>query len=73
MGSDKKNILCVNGGSSSIRFSVYGTDGGGPKERLKGKIDRIGLAGASLTFRDISANEEGQVPVSISCLRRRSR
>jgi len=31
---------------------------------LKGKIDRIGLDGASLTFKDHSANEEGQVPVT---------
>jgi acetate kinase len=64
MGRDKKNILCVNGGSSSIRFAVFGTDGGDPEERLKGKIDRIGLAGASLTYKDISTKEEGQVPVS---------
>ena len=66
MGRDKKNILCVNGGSSSIKFSVFGTDGGDPEEWLKGKIDRIGLAGASLTFKDISTNEEGQIPVSKS-------
>jgi acetate kinase len=66
MGRDKKNILCVNGGSSSIKFSVFGTDGGDPEERLKGKIDRIGLAGASLTFKDISTKEEGQIPVSKS-------
>lgn len=64
MGSDKKNILCVNGGSSSIKFSVFGTDGGDPEECLKGKIDRIGLDGASLTWKDLSAGEEGQIPVS---------
>jgi acetate kinase len=31
---------------------------------LKGKIDRIGLDGASLTFKDNSAHEEGQIPVT---------
>ncbi len=64
MGRGKKNILCVNGGSSSVKFSVFGADGGDPEEWLKGKIDRIGLAGASLTFKDISNKEEGQIPVS---------
>src|ERR1700733_11536053 len=62
MGRDKKNILCVNGGSSSIKFSVYTMDG--EAGMLKGKIDRIGLDGASLTFKDNSANEEGQIPVT---------
>jgi acetate kinase len=70
MGRDKKNILCVNGGSSSIRFSVYVVDGEdrmdseGLKSVLKGKIDRIGLDGATLTFSDNSTKEEGQVPVA---------
>jgi acetate kinase len=72
MDRAKKNILCVNGGSSSIKFSVYGTDGGnvygtdgGELEAvLKGKIDRIGLAGTTLTFTDISTNKEGQLPVA---------
>jgi acetate kinase len=63
MGRDKKNILCVNGGSSSIKFSVYETDGEGLRATLKGKIDRIGLPGASLTFTDNDAGEEGQVAV----------
>jgi acetate kinase len=75
MGQGKKNILCVNGGSSSIRFSVYAMDGedrmdgegvtggGDLRSMLKGKIDRIGLDGASLTFSDHSTKEEGHVPV----------
>ena len=40
-------VLTINGGSSTIRFSIY--DSGEPLVRvLKGKIDRIGLDGASL-------------------------
>ncbi|HET6254971.1 MAG TPA: acetate/propionate family kinase [Puia sp.] len=63
MGGDKKNILCVNVGSSSIKFSVFGTDGGELKDRLRGKVDRIGLSGTVLTFKDISAGEEGRLAV----------
>jgi acetate kinase len=44
-------ILIINGGSSSIRFALYRTDG--PLKRLlQGKVDRIGLPGANLTFND---------------------
>jgi acetate kinase len=40
-------VLCINAGSSSIRFAVYG--GGDPPARvLGGKIERIGLAGTTL-------------------------
>src|SRR5580700_2483763 len=62
MGQDKKNILCVNGGSSSIKFSVYTMNG--EECVLKGKIDRIGLDGASLTFTDNSTKEEGKAAVA---------
>lgn len=43
------NILTINGGSSSIKFAVYQTDG--PISRLfSGNIDRIGLPDSKLTF-----------------------
>src|SRR5579863_7181760 len=61
MDRDKKNILCVNGGSSSIKFSVYETDGEELTIVLKGKIDKIGLDGASLTWRDYLNEGEGKV------------
>jgi len=61
MDQDKKNILCVNGGSSSIKFSVFGVDGEDLRVGLKGKIDRIGLEGAALTFKDGSDGKEGRV------------
>jgi acetate kinase len=51
-------ILTINGGSSSIKFAMYGT--GDPLERrLYGKVDRIGLAGTSLTFNDATRNQNG--------------
>jgi len=42
-------LLTINGGSSSIRFSVYET---GPTlhKRLSGKIDRIGLDNSALAY-----------------------
>ena len=44
-------ILTINGGSSSIKFALYQT-GDLQKRRLYGKVDRIGLSGTNLTFRD---------------------
>src|ERR1700685_2786499 len=63
MDRGKKNILCINGGSSSIKFSVYGSGGEDLIIVLNGKIERIGLAGASLSFKDILSGEEGRVPL----------
>jgi acetate kinase len=62
MNSDNKNILSVNGGSSSIKFSLYDAKGG-LERRLTGKIERIGLADAGLTFTDSVRNEQGHLPV----------
>jgi acetate kinase len=44
-------ILTLNGGSSSVRFAVFDA---GPtlRQRLTGKIDRIGLSGATLIARE---------------------
>jgi acetate kinase len=45
------SFLTINGGSSSIRFAVYGADR--PlRRRLHGKVDRIGQSGTNLTFTD---------------------
>jgi acetate kinase len=44
-------LLTINGGSSSIRFALF--DEGEPLRRLlDGKVDRIGLSGTNLTFKD---------------------
>lgn len=45
------SILAINGGSSSIKFALYG-QGEPPQRLLDGKMDRIGLDGTHLTFRD---------------------
>jgi acetate kinase len=45
----KSSVLTINGGSSSIKFTLYQV--GEPlKRKLYGKIDRIGLSGTNLTF-----------------------
>jgi acetate kinase len=44
-------ILTLNGGSSSIKFALYRTDG--PLKRmLYGTVERIGLSGTNLRFHD---------------------
>ena len=44
-------LLTINGGSSSIRFALYEEDE--PLRRLlDGKVDRVGLSGTNLTFKD---------------------
>jgi len=48
-------ILTINGGSSSIKFAMY-EDGESPKRALYGAVDRIGPAGANLTFHDTIRN-----------------
>ncbi len=53
MSPKNKNILAVNGGSSSIKFALYAMGQGQlPVKWLSGKIDRIGLPGSKLTYKD---------------------
>jgi acetate kinase len=52
-------FLTINGGSSSIKFAVYGA--GEPlKRRLHGTVDRIGMSGTNLTFDDPTTNQPGR-------------
>lgn len=52
----KKDILTINGGSSSIKFALYSGDGAFVRS-FHGKIDRIGVAGSTITYTDISGRE----------------
>jgi acetate kinase len=45
------SVLTINGGSSSIRFAVYEARAT-PRRLLDGKVDRIGLSGATFTVND---------------------
>ena len=56
MKQEKPYVLAMNGGSSSIKFTLYRM-GDSPARRLHGKVDRIGLRGATLTFDDLERNQ----------------
>jgi acetate kinase len=54
----KTAVACVNGGSSSIRFAIF--EAARPVRRiLEGKIERVGIAGTSLTFEDHLEGKRG--------------
>jgi len=67
MNTGNKNILAVNGGSSSIKFSLY-TGEEPPARWLSGKITRIGLADAELTFINNRNKSNGHLPVQAAGL-----
>lgn len=59
------HLLTINGGSSSIRFALYGADDG-LALRLSGKIDRIGLPGSTLVFDGVSGAPPERLDVAAS-------
>jgi acetate kinase len=69
-------ILVVNAGSSSVKFQIFGIEGGGALHRLvKGQIDGIGTRprlvakahdGSSLIDRTYASNEVPDVPAAIA-------
>jgi len=57
--SEKKCVLTLNGGSSSIKFAIYKTE---PLVKVfYGKVDRIGLPGTNLTFSDSTGNNKDNI------------
>ena len=51
------SLLTINAGSSSIRFALYAESE--PLQRqLEGKVERVGLSGANLSFKDSSGPSE---------------
>ena len=66
MSVGNRNILAVNGGSSSIKFSLYA--GEPPEKWLSGKIDRIGPGDAKLTFTNDRNKQRGSQAVDASDL-----
>lgn len=57
MNTASPSILTLNGGSSSIRFAIYGA-GKTPGCVLSGKLERIGLSGARLVARDSTGKKQ---------------
>ena len=58
-------ILTINGGSSSIKFSVF-EPGDEPRLVLSGSIDRIGSPGATLCVTRAGGRQNDTQPVDVS-------
>ncbi|MEO5561903.1 MAG: acetate/propionate family kinase [Chitinophagaceae bacterium] len=54
-----RKILTINSGSSSIKFALFEA-GASLKKELYGKIDRIGLSDAALTYHDLVTDKTGK-------------
>ena len=54
---ESRSLLTINGGSSSIRFALY-EEGEPLLRRLDGKVDRVGLSGTNLTFKDSTGQSQ---------------
>lgn len=67
MNAEKGNILAVNGGSSSVKFSVYGA-GGELEKLLSGKIERVGQENSTLTYTDERSKKKEQLAVKAADL-----
>ena len=62
MNATEKNILSINGGSSSIKFALFSVDPS-PREKLRGKIERIGMPDAALSTKGEVPNDNISLPV----------
>jgi acetate kinase len=47
------NVLVINSGSSSIKFSVFEAAAEGPRSRFEGELSGVGGTGARLKLRDV--------------------
>ena len=59
------SVLTINGGSSSIRFALYGQREP-PQRLLDGKVDRIGLSGTNLTVRDSTGEPQDSRTIDLA-------
>jgi len=60
----KEKYLVINGGSSSLKFSLYEVENGQETEIVKGLIERIGIKGSCWTLKcnGKSVSEEEEMP-----------
>ena len=61
-GRHTSSFLAINGGSSSIRFALYG-EGEPLRRMLDGKVDRVGLSGTKLSFKDASGQPQDSLTI----------
>ena len=62
-GSAGRNVLALNSGSSSIKFAWFDTTPS-LERTLAGRIERVGLPGATLTVADARSRESSTRPVA---------
>ena len=62
MNATEQSILSINGGSSSIKFALFSVDPS-PREKLRGKIERIGMPDAVLSTKGEVPNDNVSLPV----------
>ena len=58
-------FLTINGGSSSIRFALY-EEGEPLRLLLDGKVDRVGLSGTNLTFKDSTGQSQDSRTIDLA-------
>ena len=61
-GRDTSSFLAINGGSSSIRFALY-REGEPLRRMLDGKVDRVGLSGTKLSFKDATGQPQDSLTI----------
>ncbi len=64
MPSAKPGVLTINAGSSSIKFALY-RGGAALERRLHGKLDRLGLGGAILSFEEPTADPPARGSIAV--------
>lgn len=62
---EANSLLSINGGSSSIRFALY-DEGEQLRRRLDGKVDRVGLGRAKLTFKDFAGPSQDERTIDLA-------
>jgi acetate kinase len=62
---ERYSLLTINGGSSSIRFALFDV-GEPPRRLLDGKVDRVGLSGTTLTFKDAAGQSQNSRAIDSS-------
>jgi acetate kinase len=65
MSRAKYNVLTINGGSSSIKFALYGV-GATMQAALRGTIDRIGLSGTTFSFSDSVSDQQDSHGIEVA-------
>ena len=61
----EQTILCLNGGSSSLKFAVYRISGAGEERVFSGAIEAIGAEGGSAWLRagdKMLSDQKGSFP-----------